>query len=126
MPEFESKYWNNYLNGMTYENAFWKSRYNNLLQQFLLLQNENYRLQNLLNECYDLNNLAFENHSNYTDNTINTIDNSVIDNTKNNNSNEIISHLQKKNNELLKNIMNKSKENFTLQAELEKWKNGSH
>jgi len=126
MPEFESKYWNNYLNGMTYENAFWKSRYNNLLQQFLFLQNENYRLQNLLNECYDLNNLAFENHSNYTDNIINTTDNSVIDNTKNNNSNEIISHLQKKNNELLKNIMNKSKENFTLQAELEKWKNGSH
>ena len=114
MPDYDSKYLNNYLNGITYENAFWKSKYNNLWQQFLFLQNENYRLQNLLNECYELNNLTLENISNYTtDNT---------NNTKNSNNNEIISHLQKKNNELLKNVMNKSKEIFILQAELEKHK----
>jgi len=118
----DSKYLNNYLNGITYENAFWKSRYYNLWQQFLFLQNENYRLQNLLNECYQLNNLNLENISNYTDNTNNTTNNSITDNTKNIDNNEIISHLQKKNNELLKNVMNKSKEIFILQAELEKHK----
>jgi len=123
MPDYDSKYLNTYLNGITYENAFWKSRYNNLWQQFLFLQNENYRLQNLLNECYELNNLNLENISNYTtDNTNNTTNNSITDNTKNSNNIEIISHLQKKNNELLKNIMNKSKEIFILQAELEKHK----
>jgi hypothetical protein len=123
MPDYDSKYLNTYLNGITYENAFWKSRYNNLWQQFLFLQNENYRLQNLLNECYELNNLNLENISNYTtDNTNNTTNNSITDNTKNSNNIEIISHLQKKNNELLKNVMNKSKEIFILQAELEKHK----
>lgn len=121
MPEFDSKYLNNYMNGITYENAFWKSRYNNLWQQFIYLQNENYRLQNQLNECYELNNLAYENHTNYTDNTINTTDNTT-NNTKNTNQNEIISHLQKKNSELLKNVMNKSKEIFMLQGELDKYK----
>jgi hypothetical protein len=123
MPDYDSKYLNTYLNGITYENAFWKSKYNNLWQQFLFLQNENYRLQNLLNECYELNNLTLENISNYTtDNTNNTTNNSITDNTKNSNNIEIISHLQKKNNELLKNVMNKSKEIFILQAELEKHK----
>jgi hypothetical protein len=123
MPDYDSKYLNTYLNGITYENAFWKSKYNNLWQQFLFLQNENYRLQNLLNECYELNNLNLENISNYTtDNTNNTTNNSITDNTKNSNNIEIISHLQKKNNELLKNVMNKSKEIFILQAELEKHK----
>lgn len=125
MPEFDSKYLNNYMNGITYENAFWKSRYNNLWQQFIYLQNENYRLQNLLNECYELNNLAVENHSNYMDNTINTTDNIISDNTKNSNNIEIISHLQKKNSELLKNVMNKSKEIFMLQGELDKYKTNS-
>ena len=116
MPDFDSKYLNTYLNGITYENAFWKSRYNSIWQQFIYLQNENYRLQNLLNECYDLNNVTIEKS------TDNTTDNSITDNTKNSNNIEIISHLQKKNSELLKNVMNKSKEIFMLQAELDKHK----
>lgn len=119
MPEFDSKYLNNYMNGITYENAFWKSRYNELWFRFLYLQNDNYRLQNQLNECYDLNNLAYENHSNYTDNTMDTTNNTTNNTSKNS---EIISHLQNKNNELLKNVMNKSKEIFILQGELEKYK----
>jgi predicted RNase H-like nuclease (RuvC/YqgF family) len=109
MHGFDSKFLNSYLNTLVYENAFWKSQYNNLWQKFLFLQNENYRLQNLLDENNPIN-------------TNNTNNNSIIDNTRNIDNNEIISHLQKKNNELLKNIMNKNKEIFILQGELDKHK----
>lgn len=124
MPEFESKYLNNYLNGITYENLFWKGRYNDLWNRFLYLQSENNRLQNLLNECY-LDNTNTKNTNN-TNNTINfdcsdnIIDNDNTTNTRNTTNTEIISHLQNKNNELLKTVMDKSKEIFMLQGELEK------
>ena len=111
MPEFDSKYLNTYLNGITYENAFWKSRFNDLWYRFLYLQNENQTLQNLLNECNSMNENTTENT---TENTSDT--------TKNSNHSEIISHLQKKNSELLKNLMDKSKDVFILQGELEKYK----
>jgi hypothetical protein len=124
MPEFESKYLNNYLNGITYENLFWKGRYNDLWNRFLYLQSENNRLQNLLNECYldntntkntkNTNNFDCSDNITDNDNTTNTR------NTRNTRNTEIISHLQNKNNELLKTVMDKSKEIFMLQGELEK------
>jgi hypothetical protein len=124
MPEFESKYLNNYLNGITYENLFWKGRYNDLWNRFLYLQSENNRLQNLLNECYldntntkntkNTNNFDCSDNITDNDNTTNTR------NTRNTENTEIISHLQNKNNELLKTVMDKSKEIFMLQGELEK------
>ena len=124
MPEFESKYLNNYLNGITYENLFWKGRYNDLWNRFLYLQSENNRLQNLLNECYldntntkntkNTNNFDCSDNITDNDNTTNTR------NTRNTENTEIISHLQNKNNELLKTVMDKSKEIFMLQGELGK------
>ena len=128
MPEFESKYLNNYLNGITYENLFWKGRYNDLWSRFLYLQSENNRLQNLLNECYLDNtntNINTKNTNNYdcSDNIIdndNTTNTRNTTNTTNTTNTEIISHLQNKNNELLKTVMDKSKEIFMLQGELEK------
>ena len=123
MPEFESKYLNNYLNGITYENLFWKGRYNDLWNRFVYLQNENNRLQNLLNECYlDNTNTNTKNTNNYdcSDNIIENDNTTNTANTANTTNTEIISHLQYKNNELLKTVMDKSKEIFILQGELEK------
>lgn len=121
MPEFDSKYLNNYLNGISYENVFWKTKYNELWHRFLYLQNENDRLKHRLHECYELNNNVDENHSNYNDKTTDCSDN-IIGNIKTVNNSEILSHLQNKNNELLKTIMDKSKEIYFLQGELEKHK----
>lgn len=121
MPEFDSKYLNNYLNGISYENVFWKTKYNELWHRFLYLQNENDTLKHRLQECYELNNNGDENHSNYNDKTTDCSDN-IIGNIKTVNNSEIMSHLQNKNNELLKTIMDKSKEIYFLQGELEKHK----
>jgi hypothetical protein len=124
MPEFESKYLNNYLNGITYENLFWKGRYNDLWNRFLYLQSENNRLQNLLNECYldNTNTKNTKNTNNYdcSDNITDNDNTTNTRNTRNTENTEIISHLQHKNNELLKTVMDKSKEIFMLQGELEK------
>ena len=123
MPEFDSKYLNNYLNGISYENAFWKTKYTELWHRFNYLQNENDRLKHRLHECYELNHVDHENHSNYNDNNTNENTNNTGYNTIYNNDNsEILSHLQNKNNELLKTIMDKSKEIYFLQGELEKHK----
>jgi predicted RNase H-like nuclease (RuvC/YqgF family) len=112
MPEQNSKYLNNYLNGVTYENAFWKIQYNELWNRFLYLQNENNRLYSLLNECYRENTETTQTAENTTETTEN------IQNR------EIISHLQNKNNQLINTVMDKSKEIFMLQGELEKHRNG--
>jgi hypothetical protein len=115
MPEQNSKYLNNYLNGVTYENAFWKIQYNELWNRFLYLQNENNRLYSLLNECY-------RETTETTENTETTETTQTAENTENIQNREIISHLQNKNNQLINTVMDKSKEIFMLQGELEKHK----
>jgi len=113
MPEYDSKYLNNYLNGITYENAFWKIRYNELWHRFLYIQNENNRLYSLLNECYMGTTETTE-----TTETAETAE--TAETTENIQNRKILSHLQNKNNELMKNVMDKSKEIFMLQEELKK------
>ena len=115
MPEQNSKYLNNYLNGVTYENAFWKIQYNELWNRFLYLQNENNRLYSLLNECYSNNPSDCSINNNITENVEN------VENTTENRENiKILSHLQNKNIQLINTVMDKSKEIFMLQGELEK------
>ena len=120
MPEQNSKYLNNYLNGVTYENAFWKIQYNELWNRFLYLQNENNRLYSLLNECYSNNPSDCSINNNITEN-VETAENTT-ETTENIQNREIISHLQNKNIQLINTVMDKSKEIFMLQGELEKHK----
>ena len=128
MPEQNSKYLNNYLNGVTYENAFWKIQYNELWNRFLYLQNENNRLYSLLNECYRETTQTTQTTENTetTQTTENTETTQTAENTTETTENiqnrEIISHLQNKNNQLINTVMDKSKEIFMLQGELEKHK----
>jgi len=117
MPEQNSKYLNNYLNGVTYENAFWKIQYNELWNRFLYLQNENNRLYSLLNECYRETTQTTQTTENTE--TTQTAENTT-ETTENIQNREIISHLQNKNNQLINTVMDKSKEIFMLQGELEK------
>ena len=133
MPEQNSKYLNNYLNGVTYENAFWKIQYNELWNRFLYLQNENNRLYSLLNECYRETTETTQNTENTentettqtTENTTETTENiQNRENTENRENIKIISHLQNKNIQLINTVMDKSKEIFMLQGELEKHRNG--
>ena len=107
MPGSESNYYHNFINGITYENYVWKDRYNNLWLNYINLQNEYYKLQNQLQECINAT----------SDTTVNT-----ETTTEKNINSDIVLHLQNKNNELLKNLMNKSKENYFLLGELEKMK----
>ena len=118
MPEQNSKYLNNYLNGVTYENAFWKIQYNELWNRFLYLQNENNRLYSLLNECYRETTQTTET----TENTQTTQTTENTETTENIQNRKILSHLQNKNNQLINTVMDKSKEIFMLQGELEKHK----
>ena len=107
MSDSESKYYNNFINGITYENYVWKDRYNNLWLNYINLQNEYFKLQYQLQECMNAT----------SDTTVNT-----ETTTEKNINNDMVLHLQNKNNELLKNLMNKSKENYFLLGELEKIK----
>jgi hypothetical protein len=116
--ECDNKYMNNYLNGLTFENFYWKKRYNDLWQQFVYLQNENYRINTLLNEYNELNNISNENQTTYSTNS--TTDNSINKELPNNHN--AITLLQNKNNELSKTIMQKTKENSLLQHELQKYR----
>jgi hypothetical protein len=143
MPEQNSKYLNNYLNGVTYENAFWKIQYNELWNRFLYLQNENNRLYSILNECYRETTQTTENTTETTqtaenttektektenrENTTETTENiqnreNTTETTENIQNREILSHLQNKNIQLINTVMDKSKEIFMLQGELEKHK----
>jgi hypothetical protein len=122
MPEQNSKYLNNYLNGVTYENAFWKIQYNELWNRFLYLQNENNRLYSLLNECYRETTQTTETTENTeTTETTETTENTT-ETTENIQNRKILSHLQNKNIQLINTVMDKSKEIFMLQGELEKHK----
>lgn len=81
----------NYLNSIGYENYVWKTKYNELWQNFLALMNENKRLQEELKQA----------------STLQSIEQMLQNDAAAGNRNPLVELLQKKNAELMHVIIQK-------------------
>jgi len=101
----------NFLNSITYENYVWKTKYNELWQNFLTLTTENTRLTTLLNQ-YEAENQCM----------LNSVESELENNASQGVRKNIVLHLQNKNTELIKTILNKDTEIAALRKEIDFYK----
>ena len=112
MPNNDSNYYNNLMNSSAdFVNNYWKHKYMELYHQYVFLQHEIQKLNALVNEYSELNNLAVDNNNYFNSEN----DNSSV------NKNVILSQLQNKNTDLTKTLMNKTKEINLLKEQLQKY-----
>ena len=113
MPNNESNYYNNWMNGTTgFLNNYWKNKYMELYRHYVFLQHQIQKLNDQVNEYSELHNLAVDNNTYF--NSDNNSDSSV-------NKDVILSQLKNKNTDLTKTLMNKTKEINILKEQLQKY-----
>ena len=104
----------NYINCLTYENSFWRSKYVELWNNYVILMNEKNRISSLLNDSCSQNIVK-------NDNSNEEFVNIGNENQENQDMN-IITHLQNKNAELVNTVLNKTREINGLYREFKKYK----